>query len=123
MAEAERDPQGYYPRSVLEPLASPVLWQWPSVLELRKTWGSQRDLLAEGARRFPPDAPGVVLREEFLRLNAPDFWQIHWALPGLPLWLPVLVNALALGTLVWTGHKLWRQLRAVGQNSRAALKY
>jgi hypothetical protein len=114
MSAAERDPEGYYARSVLEPRSSPVLWQWPSALELRHTWGSQRDLLAQGARRFPLDATGVVLREEFLRLNAPDFWQVHWALLGLPLWLPVLVSVFCLMMLIGAGCRLrsllWRPL-------------
>ena len=48
MVQAERDPKDFYARSVLEPAMSPVLWQWPSVLDLCQTWSRQRDLVAQG---------------------------------------------------------------------------
>jgi hypothetical protein len=118
-AAAERDPD-FYPRSVLWPAYSPVWWQWPSVVEVGRIWNSQRTQLAQELRHYPPDEIGVLQREELLRLNAPDFWQVHWYLLGLPLWLPGLMSGLCLTTAAWAGCRL-RSLLQVTSDMRRTM--
>jgi hypothetical protein len=102
ISASEQDPDGFYDRSIWDFHHSPVVWQWPMVGDVSRMWSTQRVILAQGAQRYPNDGLGVVQREEYLRWNAPDFWQVHWLLLGLPMWLPVLASVASLIVLCWT---------------------
>jgi hypothetical protein len=106
VAASEQDPD-FYRHTIWEPGASPVAQQWAMVAEVGALWAEQRGDLERGLRRFGADRIGVVQREEFLRWNAPDFWPVHWALLGYPLWLPIAGSA---GALLALGGSLARLL-------------
>ncbi len=109
ISASEHDPAGYYDRSIWEPAHSPIVRQWPMVAEVWSLWRTQHAALAHAARRFPVDARGLAAREEFLRWNLPDFWQAHWSVLALPMWLPWVASVVCLAALFWAS---WR-MRAV----------
>jgi hypothetical protein len=100
-ADVGDDAAGFYNRTIWDAAHSPVVRQWPMVQEVWALWNNQRDGLAREARSFPADPPGINAREEYLRWNALDFWQIHWWLLGFPMWFPLLVSATCLAAAGW----------------------
>ena len=119
----ERYPDDFYNRSLLEPSLSPLVGQWPAALEIlgmyrhAETWQAARLALAETslpAEAWPASEANrisdeILLREEFLRLNAPDFWWLHLPLLGLSPWPGAAIAAGLLVVAVVSGRRLLRQ--------------
>jgi 4-amino-4-deoxy-L-arabinose transferase-like glycosyltransferase len=120
----EQYPDDFYDRSLFETRLSPLLGQWPTVINVlemyrrAETWPAARLALAEIA--LPAEgwagseenriSDEILLREEFLRLNAPDFWWLHLPLLGLSPWPGAVVAVGLLGVAVALGHCLYQRI-------------
>ena len=119
----ERDPVHYLDRSILRVEDSPVVQQWPTVVELAslyarpETWAAAREAVEARLQAFQGGgdveaiSTHVMWLDEFFRLNVPDFWFIHWLLLGFP---PIPIVLLTLGLLAVTlvsGARLIKLLR------------
>jgi len=86
----QRYPDDYYTRSVYQPSFSPIMRQPQAALEVVRNLlnPEARDCIRQRLqeeepairREADPDrASDALLRQmEFLRLNVPDFWWVHW---------------------------------------------
>jgi hypothetical protein len=135
MMLAEQYPEDFYGRSIHQPELSPVVRQWPVVLDVFRlwsrpeTWHEVRSLLA--SQTDPRAWPGLTLNQasdvviqqsEFFRLNVPDFWWLHLYLLGWPLpatLAVLLLNLIAAVTMGAAAGNLFHRHRAAGGNAAA----
>lgn len=118
-----RDPQHYLDRSILRIEDSPLVQQWPVVIDLAswyarpETWGAAQQALDEHLAAYAGDGSFESLSthlmwvDEFFRLNVPDFWFVHLPLLGLsPVFIGLLALAL-LGVTICSAWKVWLMVR------------
>ena len=121
----ERDPAQYLNRSILNIGDSPLTQQWPTVFELAglytrpETWAAAREAVVTHLWAFQNESDveaistQVMWLDEFVRLNVPDFWFIHWLLLGFsPVPIMLAVVGLLSITLI-SGRQLIKLLRTV----------
>jgi len=118
----ERYPDDFYDRSLFETRLSPLLGQWPAAIEVlglygrAETWSAARQALATTAlpaatwpgREENRISDEILLRQEFLRLNALDFWWLHLPLLGLSPWPVAAVAAALLAVAAVSARRLYR---------------
>ncbi len=119
----ERDPQHYLDRSILRVEDSPLVQQWPVVVDLAgwyarpATWTAVQQALAQhldaytGDGSFESLSTHLMWVDEFFRLNVPDFWFVHLPLLGFSA---LIVGVLAIGLLfltIFSGWRVWQTIR------------
>jgi 4-amino-4-deoxy-L-arabinose transferase-like glycosyltransferase len=116
VALSERYPEDYYERCVRELQFSPVVNQWPVVLEVARLWSQPEtwqemqavltqpySALRSGSLTLNQESNILLQQAERLRLNAPDFWWLHLYLLGWPLPAALAVPFLLAATAVMVG--------------------
>ena len=119
----ERDPDQYLTRSTLQLDASPLVQQWPMLIEVAalsaqpQAWATARQEIETHLRSYtgPYDLESLSTRllwvDEFMRLNLPDFWFVHLWLLGASLPILVLSVLALLLVAVASAVNLYQTLR------------
>jgi hypothetical protein len=120
---SERDPDHYLERTTLRLSDSPLIQQWPIVLDLAarymqpETWLAAQQAITQHLSRYRGDnnlealSTHLLWIDEFFRLNVPDFWFIHLLMLGFsPASIILTVTALLI-LLVVSARKTWLMLR------------
>ncbi len=123
VALGERDPQHYLDRSILRVEDSPLVQQWPVVIDLAawyarpETWTAAQQAITQHLAAYNGDgsvesfSTHLMWADEFFRLNVPDFWFIHLPLLGLsPVGVGLFALAL-LGVAIFSARKVSLMLR------------
>ncbi len=119
----ERDPQHYLDRSILNLADSPLVQQWPAVVDVADlythpaTWQAVQVAVDQHLNDHSDDgtlellSTHVLWFDDFFRLNAPDFWFVRLPFLGFsPLWVGLLTLTL-LVFMLFSGWRLWQMLR------------
>jgi hypothetical protein len=119
-----RDPQHYLDRSILRIEDSPLVQQWPVVVDLAswyarpETWIAAQQAIDEhlasytGDRSLESLSTHLMWVDEFFRLNVPDFWFVHLPLLGLS---PIGIGVATIGLLaasLFAGYRLLKLMLA-----------
>jgi len=119
----ERDPQHYLDRSILNPADSPLVQQWPTVLEMAglytqpATWQAAQEAVAEHLNSYTGDgslesfSTHALWFDEFFRLNTPDFWFVHLPLLGFSAFSVGLLALALLSVTIFSACKVWLMLK------------
>jgi len=118
----EREPQTYLNRSILNLADSPLVQQWPAVVEVADlytrpaTWQAVQAAVTEHLNNYSGDGSLESLSthalwfDDFFRLNAPDFWFMRLPWLGFSVWwVGLFALALALVAVV-SGWRVWQLL-------------
>jgi hypothetical protein len=116
VALSEQYPEDYYRRSIRELPFSPVVNQWPVVLEVARLWSEPEtwqemqatltqpySALRSGSLTLNQVSNILIQQAERLRLNAPDFWWLHLYLLGWPLPAALACPLLFAATVLMMG--------------------
>ena len=118
-----RDPQHYLNRSILRVEDSPLVQQWPVVIDVAswyvrpETWSAAQQAITQHLASYTGDGSFESLSthlmwvDEFLRLNVPDFWFVHLPLLGLSSVIVGLLALTLLGVTIASAWKVWLMLR------------
>ncbi len=120
---SERDPDHYLERSTLQFSDSPLIQQWPMVIDLvarytqPETWLAAQQAIAHHLQNYRGDnnlealSTHLLWVDEFFRLNVPDFWFVHLLMLGFAPAIIILTMMALLVLLVVSARKTWRMLR------------
>jgi hypothetical protein len=119
----ERDPQRYLDRSILNLPDSPLVQQWPMVLEVAglftrpATWQAAQEAVTQRLSNYAGDdsleslSTYTLWFDEFFRLNTLDLWFIHLPLLGFPPLIVGLFALVLLSVVAFSAWKVWLMLR------------